>query len=90
MCRDVGGVRTLLNQLPAGSNAGHEVSHDLLFTIKLIRVWGEVILCCFFVVIHDGAVCGCRGKVTAALLRENSSSFVDKSEGLYIKIIKFN
>ena len=43
MCRDGGGVRTLLNQLPAGSNAMHEVPHDLLFTIKLIRVWGEVI-----------------------------------------------
>ena len=44
MCKDCGGVWTLLNQLPAGSNAMHEVSHGLLFTTKLIRVWGEVIL----------------------------------------------
>ena len=42
VCRDCGGVRTLSFQLPAGSNAMHEVSHDLLFTAKLIRPWGEV------------------------------------------------
>ena len=41
MCRDGDGVRTLWNQLPAGSNAMHEVSHDLLFTAKLIRLGGE-------------------------------------------------
>ena len=46
VCRDGGGVRTLWNQLAAGSNDMHEVSRDLLFTTKLIRVWGEVILCC--------------------------------------------
>ncbi len=41
MCRDGGGVRTLLIQLAAGSNAMHDVSHVLLFTAKLIRVGGE-------------------------------------------------
>ena len=46
VCRDGGGVRTLWNQLAAGSNDMHEVSRDLLFTTKLIRVWGEVILTC--------------------------------------------
>ena len=43
MCRGCGGVRTLLFQLAAGSSAMHEVSHDLLFTEKLIRLSGEVI-----------------------------------------------
>ncbi len=43
VCKDCGGVWALLNQMPAGSNAMHEVSHDLLFTTKLIRVWGDVI-----------------------------------------------
>ena len=42
MCRECGGVRTSLFQLAAGSSAMHEVSHDLLFTAKLIRPWGEV------------------------------------------------
>ena len=41
MCRDCGGVRTLWNQLPAGTNAMHGVSHDLLSTAKLIRLGGE-------------------------------------------------
>ena len=41
MCRDGGGVRTLLNQLPAGSNAVHEVYHGVLFTTKLVRSGGE-------------------------------------------------
>ena len=43
MCRDGGGVRTLLIQLAVGSNAMHKVSHDLLFTAKLIRLGGETI-----------------------------------------------
>ncbi len=43
MCRDGGGVRTLLVRLPDGSSAVHEVSHSLLFTINLISVGGELI-----------------------------------------------
>ena len=42
VCRDGGRVRTYLFQLPARSSAMHEVSHDLLFTAKLLRPWGEV------------------------------------------------
>ena len=41
MRRDCGGVRTLLIQLPAGSNAVHEVYHGVLFTTKLVRSGGE-------------------------------------------------
>ena len=41
VCRDGGGVRTLLTQLAAGSNAVHEVSHGVLFTTKLVRSGGE-------------------------------------------------
>ena len=43
MCRDGGGVRTLLIQLAAGSSAVHKVSHDLLFTAKLIRLGGGTV-----------------------------------------------
>ncbi len=43
VCRDGGDVRTLLIQLAAGSSAMHKVSHDLLFTAKLIRLGGETI-----------------------------------------------
>ena len=43
VCRDGGGVRTLLIQLAAGSSAVHKVSHDLLFTAKLIRLGGGTI-----------------------------------------------
>ena len=43
VCKDCGRVRTLWIQLAAGSNAMHEVSHELLFTANLIRLGGETI-----------------------------------------------
>ena len=58
MCRDGDGVRTLLNQLPAGSNAMHEVSHDLLFTTKLIRLGGEGIEAVLLIAACDGRWAG--------------------------------
>ena len=42
MCSDGGGVWSLLFQLAVGSSAMHEVSHDPLFSAKLIRLAGEV------------------------------------------------
>ena len=41
MGRVCGAVRGLRFQLAAGSSAMHEVSHDLLFTEKLIRLSGD-------------------------------------------------
>ena len=41
MCSDGGGVWSLLFQLAVGSSAMHEVSHDPLFSAKLIRLAGE-------------------------------------------------
>ena len=40
--RDYLGVQSLLYLLAVGSSAMHEVSHDPLFSAKLIRLAGEV------------------------------------------------
>ena len=64
MCRDCGGVRGLRFQLAAGSSAMHEVSHDLLFTEKLIRLSGEVIQAVLRIVSGRvlGSPCGPRAR----------------------------
>ena len=43
MCSKCGGVWILLFEQAAGSKPLNEVSHNLLYTAKLIRPWGEAV-----------------------------------------------
>ena len=56
MCKDGGGVWTFLVRLPDASSAVHEVSRDLLFTAKLIRLGGKPIK-----VVWRWGLCRCPG-----------------------------